>query len=80
MDINTFVGSVSIEDFINGLLLTRGVDTLGDVWEKLLDCNHCKFAEQCKAIGDYFDMQNKNPTCGQIIDFLLGDIKEEDIK
>lgn len=74
------IGSVSIEDFVNGLLLARGVETLGDVWEKCIDCNHCKFAKQCKVIGDHFAEQDKNPTCSQIVDLLLGDIKVEDIK
>lgn len=78
--IKNFVGSITIEDFINGLLLARGVETLGDIWEKHIDCNHCKFAKQCKAIGDTFADQDKNPACGQIVDLLLGDIKVEDIK
>ena len=78
--IKNLVGSVTIEDFVNGLLLARSVDTLGDVWERILDCNHCKFAKQCKAVGDAFDEQDKNPACGQIIDLLLGEIKVEDIK
>ena len=74
------IGSITIEDFINGLSLARGVETLGDIWEKHIDCNHCKFAKQCKAIGDAFADQDKIPTCSQIIDLLLGDIKVEDIK
>jgi hypothetical protein len=73
-------GSVSQDDFILGLLQARGVETLGDIWEKHIDCNHCKFAKQCKAIGDAFADQDKNPACGQIVDLLLGDIKVEDIK
>ena len=79
MDMSNFVGSVTIEDFVNGLLLARGVETLGDVWEKVMDCNHCRFVKQCKVIGEHFEDQDNNPTCGKIIDLLLGDIKVEDI-
>jgi hypothetical protein len=74
------LGSVSQDDFVLGLLLARGVETLGDVWEKCIDCNHCKFVKQCKAVGDAFADQDKNPSCGQIIDLLLGELKVEDIK
>ena len=74
------IGSVTIEDFVRGLLLLRDVETCGDIWERCMDCNHCAFAKQCKAIGDHFAGHDKNPTCGQIIDLLLGDIKVEDIQ
>ena len=79
-NINKFAGSVSTEDFINGLLGAAGVESLGDVWERLQDCNHCPFVKQCNAIGEYFDNQDKNPSCGHIISFMLGELKEEDIK
>lgn len=78
--IKNFVGSVSIEDFINGLLLARGVESLGDLWERHITCNQCPFVKQCRIIGDLLGDQDKIPTCGQIIDLLLGDIKVEDIK
>lgn len=39
------IGSVSNEDFILGLLSARGVETSGDIWEQLMDCNHCKFVK-----------------------------------
>ena len=80
MDMNNFVGSVTTEDFIDGLLMALKVDTLGDIWEKNADCNHCRFAKQCKIVGEHFDDQDKNITCGQIVDLLLGDIQVEDIK
>lgn len=79
-EIKKLEGSVSIEDFMRGLLLARDVETLGDVWEQGMDCNHCIFVKQCKAIGDHFDAEGKNPTCGQIVDILLGDLKAEAIK
>ncbi len=78
--IKKFEGSISQDDFVLGLLLARGVESSGDLWEKVMDCNHCKFVKQCKAVGDAFADQDKNPSCGQIIDLLLGEIKVEDIK
>lgn len=77
--IKNLVGSISQEDFVLGLLRARGVETLGDIWEKHMDCNHCKFVKQCNIIGDHLGDQDKFATCGQIIDLLLGDIKVEDI-
>ena len=79
-NINTLVGSVTQEDFVLGLLLARDVKTSGDIWEKVIDCNHCKFVKQCNIIGDHLGDQDKFATCGQIIDLLLGEIKVEDIK
>ena len=76
--INKLVGSVSQDDFILGLLLARDVETSGDIWEKLIDCNHCKFAKQCAEICSAMEAQDKNPTCGQVINLLLGEIQVED--
>ena len=45
--IKKLVGSVTQDDFVLGLLLARGVESSGDIWEKVIDCNHCKFAKQC---------------------------------
>jgi hypothetical protein len=73
------IGSVSVDDFVNGLLLARGVETSGDIWEKLIDCNHCLFKAQCQKIGDAMEQLNKYPTCGQIVEMLLGELKPEDI-
>lgn len=73
------IGSVSNEDFILGLLSARGVETSGDIWEKLMDCNHCKFTKQCQKLGGIMEQQGKNPRCGQIVDMLLGELKPEDI-
>lgn len=74
------IGSITTEDFINSLLLARGVESLGDLWEHHITCNQCPFVKQCKTIGDLLGDQDKIPTCGQIIDLLLGDINVEDIK
>lgn len=79
-DIKNLYGSISTEDFIDGLLSALAVDSLGDIWDKNADCGHCRFVKQCKIIGEHFDKQNKNITCGQIVDLLLGEIALEDIK
>ena len=73
------IGSVSQEEFIRGLLLASADNSLGDMWEKCADCNHCMFIEKCHALCETLDEQNKNPTCGQVINLLLGDLKPEDI-
>jgi hypothetical protein len=73
------IGSINQNEVIQGLLLARSIDTLGDIWEQLLDCNHCMFKTQCKKIGDAMEQLNKYPTCGQIVDMLMGELKPEDI-
>ena len=77
-NIKKFAGSVSQDDFVLGLLLARGVETSGDIWEKLIECNHCKFAKQCAELSAVMEAQDKNPRCGQIIDILLGEISPDD--
>jgi hypothetical protein len=37
------------------------------------------FKAQCKKIGDAMEQLNKYPTCGQIIEMLMGELKPEDI-
>lgn len=73
------IGSVSQDEFVRGLLLARGVETSGDIWEKLMDCNHCMFVKQCTELGDAMEQWNKHPRCGQIVDLLLGELKPEDL-
>ena len=80
--IKKFEGSISQDDFVLGLLLARGVETSGDIWEKVVACNHCKFEKQCQVICSTLEEQDpsKNPTCRDVINLLLGEIKVEDIK
>ena len=80
MDIKKFEGSVSQGEFIQGLLLARGVETFGDIWEKMIDCSHCKFAKQCDAITEHYVGKYKNPRCGQIIDLLTGVVSAKDLE
>ena len=72
--IKKLVGSVSQDDFVLGLLLARDVNTSGDIWEKVIDCNHCKFSKQCAEICSTLDDLGKNPTCSDVINLLLGEI------
>lgn len=78
--IKKLVGSISQEDFVLGLLLARDVNTSGDIWEKVIDCNHCKFAKQCAELCAALEDQDKNPKCSDVINLLLGETKVEDIK
>lgn len=71
------IGSVNQDEFVRGLLLAHGVETSGDIWEKLIDCKYCSFAKQCQKLGDAMEQMNKNPRCGQIVDMLLGELKPE---
>lgn len=79
MEMENVIGSVSQEEFIRGLLLASTENSLGDMWEKCAGCDHCMFVNKCHAICAALDDQNKNPTCGQVIDLLLGVLKPEDI-
>jgi hypothetical protein len=69
MNIKNLKSSVSLTDFIDDLCTGSGETTLGALWEKNVDCNHCKYREQCHALGEEYD----GITCDQVVDYLLGD-------
>lgn len=75
-----YFDSVTLEEYIRGLLYSRGNNTLGDVWEKCVKCDTCLFADKCHKLGSAMEDQGKNPTCGQVINILLGDLKPEEVK
>lgn len=80
MDIKEYKGSISLEDFAEGLVAQPNKNTLGAVWEHTIDCNHCCFRGHCKDICDQIaDKHDVNVYCRQVIDFLLGDKTIEDI-
>ena len=80
MNIKDYKGSISLEDFAEGITAQPDKSTLGTVWEHTIDCNHCCFHEQCRDIVDQVsDEYNYNIYCNQIIDFLIGDKSIEDI-
>lgn len=79
MDIKNLKGSMSVADFADGIAAQKKAQTLGVVWEDIVDCDHCTYKEQCKAICDH--VQNEydvSAYCGQVIDYLLGEITIED--
>lgn len=79
MNIKELKGTVSVEDFADGLLGQKRHDTFGKVWEDYVDCNHCCFKEKCEAISAQVEKElDVNAYCSQVIDFLLGDISFED--
>ena len=69
MEIKNLRGSVSLTDFIDNLCTGSGEATLEALWEKCVNCNHCKYREQCHALADEFE----DITCRQVVDYLLGD-------
>lgn len=73
MDIKNLKGSVSLTDFVDDLCTGSGEATLGALWEKNVDCNHCKYREQCHALGEEYE----EITCDQVVDYLLGDFNLE---
>ena len=79
--LKNLIGSISIEDFMRGLLQANKTNRLGETWEKCVTCDKCIFESQCQAIcSELEDMDHsKNPTCRDVINLLLGEIKLEDI-
>jgi hypothetical protein len=77
--IKKFEGCLSTEDYIRGLLQSSSTATLGDVWEQSVTCANCLFAEKCVEASDLLEAEGKFTTCGELIDFLLGDLKAENI-
>ncbi|MBQ9700363.1 MAG: hypothetical protein IJV71_07050 [Lachnospiraceae bacterium] len=80
MDLEQLIGKTTEDEFIQGLLMSRNIKSPGDIWEKCVECTSCLFAKQCQTISDILEDQNKNPTCGQIINLLMGNLKPEEIK
>ena len=76
MDTKKLEGSLSFDDFEEGLVSYGNCKTFGEVWEKCVSCNHCDYKESCTQFADYFDYDFK---CSQFIDLLLGHKKLEDI-
>jgi hypothetical protein len=77
-----FEGSIDQNYFLQGLLLTKGDNTPGHIWEKCVNCTNCLVAKQCSIIcGTLEEIDHtKNPKCRDIINILLGEMKVEDIK
>lgn len=77
MELKKYEGSLSLENFVEGLTGTRhGYKTLGEVWEHCIKCNYCEHQTACHALGEEYP----EIKCSEVIDILLGDKKIEDIK
>lgn len=71
-------GSIDQNYFVQGLLLASQDSSLGEMWEKSVTCPRCLFAKQCGHLTEIMEKRGKNPTCGQTVDILLGDLDPED--
>lgn len=76
--IEDLAGSCDQNYFIQGLLLASTNNSLGEMWEKCVTCPHCLFAKQCGNLSELMEAQGKNPTCGQVVDILLGNLSPDD--
>ena len=78
-NLKKFENSVSTDEFVRGLLLISKDNTLGAVWEKVINCNNCIFEKQCAQITSTLEDQDKYPTCQDVINILTGERTVEDI-
>lgn len=76
--IEELAGSCDQNYFIQGLLLASKNNSLGEMWEKCVTCPNCLFAKQCANLGELMEAKGKNPTCGQVVDILIGDLDPND--
>ena len=75
MENKNLEGTLSFEDFTEGLVAYGNCKTFGEVWEKCVGCNNCQHKEICDKLTDeYYGIK-----CSQVIDILLGHKKLEDI-
>lgn len=77
--VQKLAGSCDQNAYIRGLLLASKNNSLGEMWERCVDCHNCIFAKQCNELGECMEDSGKNPTCGQIVDILLGDLDPDDV-
>jgi hypothetical protein len=75
MDIKKLEGSLSFENFADGLVSYGNCKTFGEVWEKCVTCNNCDHKEACEQFAD----EHYGIKCSQFIDILLGHKKLEDV-
>jgi hypothetical protein len=76
MDIKKLEGSLSFDDWEEGLVSYGNCKSFGDVWEKCVTCNYCDHKAACVALQDEY----YNITCAQVIDLLLGQKTLEQIR
>ena len=75
-------GSVSQDELVSSMMSVSKTNSLGEIWEKCVNCNRCDFSNKCATICSTLEEQtpSKNITCRDVINILLGEIKVEDIK
>ena len=76
--IEALAGSYDQNYFIQGLLLASPNNSLGEMWEKCVSCPNCLFAKSCGVLSEQMEARGQNPSCGQVVDILLGDLSSED--
>lgn len=76
--IEDLAGKCDQNMYIQGLLMASKHNSLGEMWEKCVTCPNCLFAKQCASLGELMEADGKNPTCGQVVDILLGDLSPDD--
>ena len=82
MDIKKYEGSLSLENFVEGLLTARVENkTLGEVWEDCVSCDHCPHRDACRDLTEYvFATKDTDLYCDQVIEILLGNLKIEEVE
>ena len=77
MDIKELKGKITLSDFVEGIIVKK--KTPGAVWEDLVECSYCPYRFECQAICDQVEKElDVSAYCGQVIDYLLGEIEFED--
>lgn len=79
MDIKELKGSLALTDFADALVSSTRSKSFGDLWEKSVNCNDCKYRETCKAVADQLEDEGININCRDFIDLLLGDRDIKDL-
>ena len=81
-DVEDFqVDSISLEDFTSALLVANKhkTETLGDLWEELVECNKCPYSEQCNKLSAYMKDKGKELHCNQYISVAMGELTLDEL-
>jgi hypothetical protein len=76
--IEDLAGKCDQNYFVQGLLLASKNNSLGEMWEKYVKCPNCLFTKQCGNLSELMEARGQNPSCGQVVDILLGDLSPDD--
>ena len=75
MDIKKYEGTLSFNDFSEGLVTYGDCKTFGEVWKKVVGCRRCPYWDTCTEIMNAYE----GIKCDQVIDILLGHKKLDDV-